>query len=117
VILDRARAGTPWNWPPHGAGGERRPHPPVRVDENFGYALSVRPETMPPAEAYDKVATSCSASPIPEAPSSTAWAAQRQSAGVRFTFAKMKGNTLDFSFSGLKTAVLRWVETRDLTAD
>jgi N6-L-threonylcarbamoyladenine synthase len=29
----------------------------------------------------------------------------------------MKGNKLDFSFSGLKTAVLRWVEQRDLTAE
>lgn len=29
---------------------------------------------------------------------------------VKFTLAKMKGNTLDFSFSGIKTAVLRWVE-------
>src|SRR5260370_13764428 len=29
----------------------------------------------------------------------------------------MKGNALDFSFSGLKTAVLRWVEARDLTAE
>ena len=33
---------------------------------------------------------------------------------VRFTLAKMKGNTLDFSFSGLKTAVLRWFEARDM---
>jgi N6-L-threonylcarbamoyladenine synthase len=33
---------------------------------------------------------------------------------VRFTLAKMKGNALDFSFSGLKTAVLRWVESHDL---
>jgi len=29
----------------------------------------------------------------------------------------MKGNTLDFSFSGLKTAVLRWVEQRDLAGE
>jgi N6-L-threonylcarbamoyladenine synthase len=29
----------------------------------------------------------------------------------------MKGNPLDFSFSGLKTAVLRWVEGHDLTAE
>jgi N6-L-threonylcarbamoyladenine synthase len=29
----------------------------------------------------------------------------------------MKGNTLDFSFSGLKTAVLRWVQQHDLTAE
>jgi N6-L-threonylcarbamoyladenine synthase len=36
---------------------------------------------------------------------------------VRFTFAKMKGNTLDFSFSGLKTAVLRWVEAHDMALE
>jgi N6-L-threonylcarbamoyladenine synthase len=29
----------------------------------------------------------------------------------------MKGNALDFSFSGLKTAVLRWVEARDMAAE
>jgi N6-L-threonylcarbamoyladenine synthase len=29
----------------------------------------------------------------------------------------MKGNALDFSFSGLKTAVLRWVESRDMTSE
>jgi N6-L-threonylcarbamoyladenine synthase len=34
---------------------------------------------------------------------------------VKFTLAKMKGNTLDFSFSGIKTAVLRWVEAHDMT--
>jgi N6-L-threonylcarbamoyladenine synthase len=34
---------------------------------------------------------------------------------VRFSPAKMKGNALDFSFSGLKTAVLRWFEARDMT--
>lgn len=33
---------------------------------------------------------------------------------VKFPFAKMKGNTLDFSFSGLKTAVLRWTEAHDM---
>jgi N6-L-threonylcarbamoyladenine synthase len=36
---------------------------------------------------------------------------------VNFTLAKMKGNALDFSFSGLKTAVLRWVEARDLAGE
>jgi len=36
---------------------------------------------------------------------------------VKFTLARMKGNTLDFSFSGLKTAVLRWVQAHDLTAE
>src|SRR5699024_9541005 len=34
--------------------------------------------------------------------------------GVRFTMARMKGNALDFSFSGLKTAVLRWVQAGEM---
>jgi N6-L-threonylcarbamoyladenine synthase len=34
--------------------------------------------------------------------------------GVKFTLARMKGNALDFSFSGLKTAVVRWVESHDI---
>jgi N6-L-threonylcarbamoyladenine synthase len=29
----------------------------------------------------------------------------------------MKGNALDFSFSGLKTAILRWVEQHDLAGE
>ena len=29
----------------------------------------------------------------------------------------MKGNALDFSFSGLKTAVLRWVEAHDMESE
>ena len=40
-----------------------------------------------------------------------------KSKAVRFTLAKMKGNALDFSFSGLKTAVLRWTQSRDLRAE
>jgi N6-L-threonylcarbamoyladenine synthase len=34
--------------------------------------------------------------------------------GVKLPLAKMKGNAQDFSFSGLKTAVLRWVEAQDM---
>ncbi len=36
---------------------------------------------------------------------------------VRFTIAHMKGNKLDFSFSGLKTAVVRWVESHDMAEE
>ncbi len=38
-------------------------------------------------------------------------------AAVRFTFAKMKGNALDFSFSGVKTAMLRWVQSKELEGE
>ena len=33
---------------------------------------------------------------------------------MKFTLAKMKGNELDFSFSGLKTAVLRWTQQHNV---
>ena len=36
---------------------------------------------------------------------------------VKLTLARMKGNPLDFSFSGLKTAVLRWTQARDMQAE
>ncbi len=36
---------------------------------------------------------------------------------VKFTLAKMSGNSLDFSFSGLKTAVLRWSQQHDLSEE
>jgi N6-L-threonylcarbamoyladenine synthase len=36
---------------------------------------------------------------------------------VPFTMVRMKGNSLDFSFSGLKTAVLRWTQAHDLNTE
>ncbi|MDP9170750.1 MAG: tRNA (adenosine(37)-N6)-threonylcarbamoyltransferase complex transferase subunit TsaD [Acidobacteriota bacterium] len=36
---------------------------------------------------------------------------------VAFTTPKMSGNRLDFSFSGMKTAVVRWVESRDMAEE
>ena len=57
------------------------------------------------------------ASAIPAARSIDDLASFGDPAAVRFTFAKMKGNTLDFSFSGLKTAVLRWVQAREMDAE
>ena len=34
-----------------------------------------------------------------------------------FPLARMKGNEMDFGFSGLKTAVLRWTQAQDLTSE
>ena len=36
---------------------------------------------------------------------------------VKFTLAKMSGNSLDFSFSGIKTAVLRWSQQQDMSLE
>ncbi len=67
-------------------------------------------------EAYDKVAKLLGYG-YPGGPTVDRLAAHGDPNGVKFTMVKMKGNTLDTSFSGLKTAVLRWTESNDLTEE
>lgn len=67
-------------------------------------------------EAYDKVAKLLGFG-YPGGPIIDRLAPYGNPRGVKFTPAKMKGNELDFSFSGLKTAVLRWTEQHDLTEE
>jgi N6-L-threonylcarbamoyladenine synthase len=67
-------------------------------------------------EAYDKVAKLLGFG-YPGGPIIDQLAPYGNRRAVKFTFARMKGNALDFSFSGLKTAVLRWVEQHDMTAE
>jgi N6-L-threonylcarbamoyladenine synthase len=67
-------------------------------------------------EAYDKVAKLLGFG-YPGGPIVDKLARNGDPDAVRFTLARMKGNPLDFSFSGLKTAVLRWVEAQDMTSE
>jgi N6-L-threonylcarbamoyladenine synthase len=67
-------------------------------------------------EAYDKVAKLLGYG-YPGGPIIDRLAAYGNPQAVRFTLAKMKGNELDFSFSGLKTAVLRWTEQNDVSLE
>jgi len=67
-------------------------------------------------EAFDKVAKLLGFS-YPGGPVIDRLAPFGDDSAVRFTFAKMKGNVLDFSFSGLKTAVLRWVNARNMDSE
>ena len=60
-------------------------------------------------EAYDKVAKLLGF-PYPGGPVIDQLAPYGNPKAVKFTSVRMKGNELDFSFSGLKTAVLRWTE-------
>ncbi len=80
------------------------------------YRLAGRTRDDAAGEAYDKVAKLLGF-PYPGGPILDKLAPHGNPRGVRFTSPKMKGNTLDFSFSGLKTAVLRWVEARDLAQE
>ncbi len=67
-------------------------------------------------EAYDKVAKLLGFG-YPGGPVIDKLALYGNPRAVKFTPAKMKGNELDFSFSGLKTAVLRWTEQHDLSSE
>lgn len=83
------------------------------VQPGFHYVLLGRTRDDAAGEAFDKIAKLLGYG-YPGGPVVDQLAAHGDPRAVRFTLAKMKGNTLDFSFSGLKTAVLRWVEARDL---
>jgi N6-L-threonylcarbamoyladenine synthase len=80
------------------------------------YRLLGRTRDDAAGEAYDKVAKLLGFG-YPGGPIIDQLAPHGDPNAVKFTLARMKGNTLDFSFSGLKTAVLRWVEAHDLTAE
>jgi N6-L-threonylcarbamoyladenine synthase len=86
------------------------------VAENFVYRLLGKTRDDAAGEAFDKVAKLLGFG-YPGGPVIDQLAPHGDPHAVRFTLAKMKGNTLDFSFSGLKTAVLRWFEARDLSVE
>src|SRR5216684_2230157 len=86
------------------------------VRDGCTYRLLGRTRDDAAGEAYDKVAKLLGFG-YPGGPIIDQLAPHGNPTAVRFTLARMKGNSLDFSFSGLKTAVLRWTEQRDLTAE
>jgi N6-L-threonylcarbamoyladenine synthase len=86
------------------------------VREGFQYRLLGKTRDDAAGEAYDKVAKLLGFG-YPGGPIIDQLAPHGNPHAVKFTLAHMKGNTLDFSFSGLKTAVLRWVQERDLTRE
>src|SRR5579863_6593485 len=86
------------------------------VREGFRYRLLGKTRDDAAGEAFDKVAKLLGFG-YPGGPVIDMLAPYGDPGAVRFTLVKMKGNTLDFSFSGLKTAVLRWFEARDLSRE
>ena len=86
------------------------------VREGFEYRLLGKTRDDAAGEAFDKVAKLLGFG-YPGGPVIDQLAPHGDPAAVKFTLAHMKGNKLDFSFSGLKTAVLRWVESHHLTAE
>jgi N6-L-threonylcarbamoyladenine synthase len=112
VIMEARRDGTPLEYPAVAlvaSGGHTHL---FEVRAGFRYRLLGKTRDDAAGEAFDKVAKLMGFG-YPGGPVIDRLAPFGDSSAVRFTFAKMKGNTLDFSFSGLKTAVLRWVEAHD----
>jgi N6-L-threonylcarbamoyladenine synthase len=83
---------------------------------DFTYKLLGKTRDDAAGEAFDKVAKLLGFG-YPGGPVVDLLAPYGNPQAIRFTLAKMKGNTLDFSFSGLKTAVLRWAQAQDMQAE
>jgi N6-L-threonylcarbamoyladenine synthase len=86
------------------------------VREPGKYRLLGKTRDDAAGEAYDKVAKLLGFG-YPGGPIIDKLAPHGNPRAVKLTLAKMKGNALDFSFSGLKTAVLRWTERHDLAEE
>ncbi len=86
------------------------------VLEGFEYRLLGKTRDDAAGEAFDKVAKLLGFG-YPGGPVIDRLAPYGNPRAIRFTLARMKGNPLDFSFSGLKTAVLRWTESHELDAE
>ncbi len=116
VILEARAAGTPVAYPALAlvaSGGHTHM---FELQESGQYRLLGRTRDDAAGEAFDKVAKLLGFG-YPGGPVIDRLAPHGDPRGVAFSLARMKGNSLDFSFSGLKTAVLRWVEQHDLAQE
>jgi N6-L-threonylcarbamoyladenine synthase len=116
VILEASAGGLPVRYPALAlvaSGGHTHL---FEVGQGFAYRLLGKTRDDAAGEAFDKVGKLLGYG-YPGGPVIDLLAPHGDPRAVRFTFAKMKGNALDFSFSGLKTAVLRWVESRDMAEE
>src|SRR5690242_15345262 len=116
VILEARKARAPVELPalaPVVSGGHTHL---FEMSEGFQYRLLGKTRDDAAGEAFDKVAKLLGFG-YPGGPVIDRLAARGDPEAVRFTFVRMKGNPLDFSFSGLKTAVLRWVQARAMETE
>ena len=115
VILEARQAGTPVEYPALAlivSGGHTHL---FEAREEGAYRLLGKTRDDAAGEAFDKVAKLLGFG-YPGGPVIDSLAPFGKPV-VKLTLSKMKGNPLDFSFSGIKTAVLRWTQARDLTAE
>ena len=115
VMLEARQRGTPVELPALAlvaSGG----HTHLYEVRESGYRLLGKTRDDAAGEAFDKVAKLLGFG-YPGGPVIDSLAPYGDARAVPFTPGRIKGNTLDFSFSGLKTAVLRWAESHDLASE
>jgi len=115
VVLEAAARGEPIPFPAIAlvvSGGHTHL---FEVDEKFHYRLLGKTRDDAAGEAFDKVAKLLGFG-YPGGPVIDQLAPHGDPAAVRFTLAHMKGNPLDFSFSGLKTAAMQCIRKHPLDA-
>jgi len=116
VILEARQQGNPVEFPALAlivSGGHTHL---FEIQEDGASRLLGRTRDDAAGEAFDKVAKLLGFG-YPGGPVIDRLAPYGDPLAVRFTLARMKGNALDFSFSGLKTAVVRWVESHDIAGE
>ena len=116
VLMETRELGTPIEFPALAlvaSGGHTHL---FELPQEGKYRLMGKTRDDAAGEAFDKVAKLLGYS-YPGGPILDALAPYGDSSAVRLPFSKMKGNTLDFSFSGLKTAMLRWVQANNIDAE
>jgi N6-L-threonylcarbamoyladenine synthase len=115
VILQARQDGTPVEYPALAlvvSGGHTHL---FELREEGAYRLLGKTRDDAAGEAFDKVGKLLGFG-YPGGPVIDALAPYGKPV-VKLTLARMKGNPLDFSFSGIKTAVLRWTQARDMTEE
>ena len=116
VIMEARQSGAPVELPALAlvaSGGHTHL---FEVEEGYRYRLLGKTRDDAAGEAFDKVAKLLGFG-YPGGPVLDKLAPYGDARAVKFTIAKIKGNATDFSFSGLKTAVLRWFEQRDMEGE
>ena len=116
VILEARGRGTPVAFPALAlvvSGGHTHL---FAVSERYEMTLLGRTRDDAAGEAFDKVGKLLGYG-YPGGPVIDQLAPYGDARAVRFPRVKLAGNQLDFSFSGIKTAVLRWQEAQNMTEE
>ncbi|MCC6264254.1 MAG: tRNA (adenosine(37)-N6)-threonylcarbamoyltransferase complex transferase subunit TsaD [Bryobacterales bacterium] len=119
VLLDASREPQEIEFPALAlivSGGHTHLYLAERGEDGLRYHLLARTRDDAIGEAYDKVAVTLGFG-YPGGPVIDKLAAYGAPAKEPFTIPSMKGNPLDFSFSGYKTAAIRWREARSLDGE